>query len=268
MQDPDNINSRAIAVWEANAAFWDEYMGEGGIFQRHLVGPATERLLNIQPGETVLEIACGNGAFARRLIALGAGYVVATDGATAFLERAQARTTQNAERIEYRQVDATDQNALQALGQGRFEAVVCSMALMDISTLEPLAEALPRLLRPGGRFVFTVPHPCFNHARISKLLEEHDQAGTLVQTASIKVSGYITPVAMQGAGVFGQPQPQYYFDRPLHLLLAPFLAAGLALDGLEEPVFDPELQGKRPLSWENLKEIPPVLAVRLRAPAH
>ena len=36
------------------------------------------------------------------------------------------------------------------------------------------------------------------------------------------------------------------------------------LDGLEEPVFPPEATGQRWSSWANYKEIPPILAARMR----
>lgn len=66
--------------------------------------------------------------------------------------------------------------------------------------------------------------------------------------------------------MIGQPEPQPFFDRSLSDLLRPFLAAGLVLDALEEPVFPPEAPAARPFAWENLREIPPLLAARLRRP--
>ena len=60
-------------IWNQNAGFWDDYMGaEGNHFHRLLVAPVTQKLLDIQSGETVLDIACGNGNFSRRLAGLGA----------------------------------------------------------------------------------------------------------------------------------------------------------------------------------------------------
>src|SRR5205814_8583577 len=98
---PVDLNEETRGIWDRNAAFWDERMGEGNDFQRILIAPASERLLNLQSGETVLEIACGNGVFARRMAQLGV-HVVATDFSENLLERARARTTQHADRIEYR----------------------------------------------------------------------------------------------------------------------------------------------------------------------
>ncbi|HLB29507.1 MAG TPA: class I SAM-dependent methyltransferase, partial [Dehalococcoidia bacterium] len=159
----------AQARWEANAEFWDERFGEGNSFQKLLIGPSTERLLAVRPGATVLDIACGNGAFSRRLAHLGA-QVVAFDFSRRFLERARTRTTEHADRIEYKLVDATDEAQLLALGPQRFDAAVCTMALMDMATIEPLLSALGQLLKPGGPFVFSVMHPCFNNTAGCKMV--------------------------------------------------------------------------------------------------
>jgi len=54
------------------------------------------------------------------------------------------------------------------------------------------------------------------------------------------------------------------FHRPLSVLLKPCFRSGFVLDGLREPVFDPQVQNGRSFSWGNFTEIPPVLTVRLR----
>jgi len=65
--DETTLARQAHEAWEMKAAFWDETMGEGNAFQKILVGPATERLLAVRQGETVLDVASGNGVFSRRL---------------------------------------------------------------------------------------------------------------------------------------------------------------------------------------------------------
>lgn len=65
----DNLESRQ--AWDDNAAYWDEYMGEGNDFVEVLCWPAINRLLNIPPGSRILDIACGNGLMSRRLAGLG-----------------------------------------------------------------------------------------------------------------------------------------------------------------------------------------------------
>jgi SAM-dependent methyltransferase len=251
-------------IWDLKAPAWDARMGEGNAFQRVLVGPAAERLLAVQPGETVLDVACGNGVFSRRLAALGA-HVVATDFSARFLELARARGAGQAGQIEYRQADATDAAQLLALGVGRFDAAVCNMALQDMPVVEPLFGALARLLTPAGRFVFTLPHPAFNYPGGTRLaLEEDDVEGRVVETYSVRVSNYLTVPPVKGAGMAGEPAPHHYFHRPLSRLLGTGFAAGFVLDGLEEPAFGPEDRAGRPLGWANFTTVPPVLAARFR----
>lgn len=251
-------------IWDAKAEFWDAGMGEGNLFHRELVGPAAERLLEVQPGELVLDVASGNGQFSRRMAQLGAR-VVATDFSARFLELSAARagTEPCAGRIEFQQLDATDAGQLAALGARRFDAVVGLMALMDIATIEPLAQALPQLLAPGGRFVFAVMHPCFNSAAVRFVLEEEDRDGEIVETYSVKMAEYLNLPVRKGAGMPGEPEPHYYFHRPLHALFGPFFRAGLVTDGVEEPAFGPEVTSRRAISWASFNEIPPVFAARM-----
>ena len=197
------------------------------------------------------------------MVELGAR-VVAVDGSHTFVERAKGRIQRNADKIEYRVLDATDGAAVTSLGEGTFDAAVSLQALMDLPTIKPLAHALSRLLRPGGRFVFSVPHPCFNSGRMARAIDEQEHDGKLIETRYVKVFDYMTPSHGRGIGVPGQPVTSYWFHRPISMLLSPFLAAGFALDGIEEPVADPEDSGKRPLSWSNYKGIPSMLVVRLR----
>src|SRR5262245_53333597 len=110
-------------------------MEAGNTWQRELIQPA---------GERVLEIACGNGELARRMADLGAS-VLAADFSEGMLERARARGGD----IEYRLADATDEAELGALDEAAsFDAAVCNMALMDMASIEPFASASARLLRP------------------------------------------------------------------------------------------------------------------------
>jgi SAM-dependent methyltransferase len=180
------------------------------------------------------------------------------------LARAQAYPTEQADRITYQVLDATDEAQLLALGRNRFNAAVANMTLMDMVTIEPLLAALAQVLKPGGRFVFSIMHPCFQSRDMTKIAEQEERDGEFVTRYAVKVSSYIKPVTFTGVAIIGQPVLQHYFHRPLSLLFKSCFQAGFVLDGLEEPVFEAELDGRNPFSWTNLNEIPPVLVVRLR----
>jgi 2-polyprenyl-3-methyl-5-hydroxy-6-metoxy-1,4-benzoquinol methylase len=241
-------------------------MGDGNDFFNLLVWPATERLLGVSTGERILDVACGNGLTSRRLAALGAT-VVGIDFSETLIEIARKR--HNDPEIDYRVVDATDPKALLSLGEEAFEGALCSMAFMDMADIEPLMTALGKLLRPGGRIVFSVLHPCFNNPTAVQVAELQDLNGSLVTTYSVKVSRYQTPYKQMGAAMRGQPVPHPYFHRSLESLLAPGLSAGLVLDGLEERAFPQDYGGGTTLlSWNGrFSEIPPVLVARMRRAA-
>lgn len=146
--------------WDANAAHWDESIGQdGNKYWKVLQLPALERLIpRGRPGNKALELATGNGLGARWLASAGGGgfaSVLATDGSAEMLKHAERRQNETAAaaKTAYRQVDVTDGAAFDELladEPGGFDAVLLNMAIMDIADLNPLAKALPKLLKPDG----------------------------------------------------------------------------------------------------------------------
>ena len=263
--DFGDYNTRSIEVWDRLAEWWDDKIGDGNPTQDLLVHPASERMLELRPGDQVLDIACGAGRFTRRMAELGAA-VVAVDHSEAFIRRACQRTTDNIGQIDYRVVDAADPEALIALGEARFDAAICTMALMDMASIEPLISTLPRLLKPGCRFVFSVTHPVFNSGTVRRIAEEHDRDGAPVTSFGAIVTDYMTPYVHMGIGIRGQPEPQHYFHRPIFMLLNTCFKHGFVLDRLEELALPRELERESgpPLSWMRFHEIPQVLVARMR----
>src|SRR6185503_11366995 len=104
---------------------------EGNDFQLKLIMPATDRLLDLKSGKRILDVACGNGNYTRRLGRAGCS-VLAVDAAENFLLDAARRTAATDGDITYKRCDAIDESALRALADpATFDAAVCSMAVMD-----------------------------------------------------------------------------------------------------------------------------------------
>ena len=266
MSDSDwaEENQKTKVAWNTNAHFWDERMGEGNDFVNVLIWPATLRLLDPQPGQRILEVACGNGLYARKLASMGAE-VVAVDFSEELIALARKKETY-AGAITYQVIDATSEEELLALEDKPFDAALCQMALFDMADIDPLMRSLPRLLKPGAPFVFSIVHPCFNNNFFKFVAEREDQDGKLVTTYSLNIRAYISPSADPGLAMADQPVPHVYFHRPISQILGSAFAAGFVLSGMEEPVFPPGYpQGSSELSWGgNYSEFPPVLAARMR----
>jgi 2-polyprenyl-3-methyl-5-hydroxy-6-metoxy-1,4-benzoquinol methylase len=257
------LNDETREAWDANASFWDEKMGEGNDFFNILLWPAVQRLLVPKPGQHILDIATGNGLAARRMAELGAR-VTAFDFSSNLIELARSKPNPGS-LIQYQVMDATDENVLLSLGAATFHSALCNMALFDIAHIAPLFRSLPKLLKPGGIFVFTLTHPAFNNSSSVHVVEERDNEGEMQIVYSVKISRYMTPYAARGLAIRGQPGPQVYFERPLQEYLNLAFASGFVLDGFEECAFPPDAPQGNPLAWGGkFSEIPPVLAARLR----
>lgn len=268
MVDYPDHNAESLAAWEANAEFWDDTQGDdGNYWQRVLVFPATMELLQPLPS-AVLEIACGNGNFARQLARLGVS-VTATDGSTTQLSYAERRS--EGQKIKWMRLDATDRAALAAISGAAaapFGAVVCNMALMDIAEITPIFDMLPLALAENAPFIFSVLHPAFTPGPHVKLYQERTETsdGRFIEESGIRITSYLNRGVGQGVAVIGQPAIQPYFDRTLTELFTTAFDRGWVLDGIREPSITDGGKGDAEgrLSWDHLPDIPPVLVARLR----
>jgi len=136
--------------------------------------------------------------------------------------------------------------------------------MMDLPVIAPLLGALRRLLKPGGRFVFSVPHPCFNSCALRMTAELVENEGQLSQVYGLHVTEYLRPAANLSSGIINQPEPHYLFHRPIGVLFGECFAAGFVVDGLEEPAFAVGMNAKNVFSWAKRPQIPPAMVVRIR----
>jgi 2-polyprenyl-3-methyl-5-hydroxy-6-metoxy-1,4-benzoquinol methylase len=150
-------NDRAIAQWGAMPRTLLEQTARDGDFaKRHLLNPVLLRLLGDLPGQRVLDAGCGNGYLSRMLASRGAQVTGVEPGQSLFGFAAEQEAV--APRgIRYVQADLC---ALPDLG-APFDAVVASMVLPAIPDWAGAMAACVQALKPGGLFVFTVNHPCF-----------------------------------------------------------------------------------------------------------
>lgn len=245
--------------WEDNAYYWDDYMGdESNRFHRELIRPYTEELLQLENGSKVLDIACGNGNFSRRLIEMGAE-VTAFDFSAHMIEKAKLRTP-NTDHIAYHVIDATDDESIIGLGKESFDRAVANMALMDIADVTPLARAVYEVLKPGGMLVFSITHPCFQTPGMRKIHETEEVNGQVITRNSIQTFDYIHSESYESLGLRNQPVPHWMFHRPLSYYFQLFFTSGFVLDGFAEPSFSKEEEDGR-FDWY---DIPPVAIFRFK----
>jgi len=113
-------------------------------------------LLGSVDGQDVLDVACGHGRVTRELARRGAR-AIGVDLSAALLDTARAIEDQQRLGVKYIHADIGDWTP----PAGSFDAVTCCFGLSDIDDLDSAIEVLSAALRPGGRFIFCLLHPCF-----------------------------------------------------------------------------------------------------------
>ncbi len=245
-------------VWNTNAEFWDSRMGEGNFFHKILIEPVQLKLLDIKPGQKILDIACGNGQFARKMSQMGAK-VTGIDFAENMIKIARAKSNKD---VKYKVVDACKEHDLKKLSGTKFDAIVCTMAFMDMKDIKTLIKYSPKLLKKRGRFVFSLCHPCFNSGEHS-LVHEMDEAGKVTNNYYVKIHDYLVERSSLGVAMIGQPRLQYYFHRPVSIILGYFFQSGFVLDAYEEPSFK-DVDDGASIFRNVYHSIPPALVCRMR----
>ena len=217
--------------WDQMADWWEKRFGdEGDLWHRTLIDPPLLRLVGEVNGMLVLDLACGNGYLSRRFTRQGA-IVIGVDANEAIIERARAREAQEPLGIIYHVSDAA---CLQMLEDDSFDLVVCNMALMDIENAAGAIEEVARVLRPKGRFVASLAHPCFDKVNTSGWTIEHMYPQITIWR---KMSRYreIASDDLPWMKVSDQVIYTRTYHRPLSWYFRTLRASGLVVAALEEP---------------------------------
>ncbi|MDE2968149.1 MAG: class I SAM-dependent methyltransferase [Chloroflexota bacterium] len=255
------LRQQVLDGWESGADFFDQRWGDqGDEFHHEVFAPAAERMLGLEHGAKVIEFACGNGAFARRLGRRGMS-VVATDLSPALIAHAERRTetiSDQAVDVTYRTVDATDERAILNCG-GPFDAAVCIMGVMSMPLLRPMFGGAWRVLRQRGVFVVVTLHPAFATSGYKFTKSEQDD-----EPHGLTIERYLSRYVTHGVTNTAQKEPQVYFHRSMSELLADAFASGLVLDGMEELSAPPQPTEEAKLIWNMLPDIPMAVALRFR----
>lgn len=256
MRPRENRPRPSSTSWQSVGRQYDKSVGDAGhYYHQNVVLPGAVRLLRLNEtkGASVLELGCGQGVLARRLppntVYLG------VDNASTLIDSAKRQDRDPAHR--YVTADATKPIPAD---KKDFTHGAIILALQNMNPGEAAINNLGKHLRPGGRAVIVLNHPCFRIPR---------QSGWGVDEANKqqfrKVNRYLSPMNIpiqanpsQGA----RSAMTMSFHHPLADYFRWLSAAGFAVDALEEWASDKTSEGKA-ARMENLAraEIPLFLSL-------
>lgn len=256
--------------WDHVAGWYDNLLQDrGSDHHQRIILPGVTRLLSLQPGERVLDVACGQGIVSEHLAHKADIEVLGVDVSERLIEAANERSTP---RTTFRVHDAQQ---LESLDAEPFDAGVCVMALMNIEDLDAVLSGIASKLKPGGRFVTVISHPSFRVMGASSWGWTHDERTALpVQFRRIDryMSSGSTPIVMNPGDVAkgAPPVTTLTHHRPMSSYVNSGAHAGLLLNACEEWVSDRESEPGPRANAENLarEEIPLFMALRFTKPAN
>ncbi|MBX3312834.1 MAG: methyltransferase domain-containing protein [Actinobacteria bacterium] len=195
----------------------------------------------------VIDLGCGDGAFADIVLDLGARSYLGRDRSASMIAAARRRNGRPGATYEVGTIESFSPP------DGTADLVTSRMALHHLEELGPTLRTIHRALSPAGRLLLTVAHPVITAPR--------EQADGRRTTAT--VDDYFE-AGERRRPWFGTEVTWYH--RTVEDYVAAVLDAGFEVDGLSECEPDPRTLAHDPDELARRRRVPLILLVSARRP--
>ncbi len=204
--------------WEKNSAWWQEGYTDGvdPEYEEQMIPIAMELLAGYQ---SVLDVGCGEGQIARRLVANGSSTVVGVDPTSNQIIAARQR----AGGPEYARAQAESL----PVASSSFDAVIACLVFEHIADHVPAIGEIARVLRLGGRFVLFLNHPLLQCPGSGWIVDH------VLEEEYWRIGPYLTVDVSMEELAPGVALP--FVHRPMSHYLNALIGNGLDIVEMEEP---------------------------------
>jgi ubiquinone/menaquinone biosynthesis C-methylase UbiE len=132
-----------------NAQLYEEYAQNFPMYRE--LGKKLTELADVQPGQTVLDLACGTGVVTTQLHAKlqDQGKIIGVDMSPSMLEIARQKLPM----VEF--IEARGEQLHEVLPASSVDVIICNSAFWQMDVEKALV-AIKHVLKPGGRFIFNL----------------------------------------------------------------------------------------------------------------
>ncbi|GCE30281.1 class I SAM-dependent methyltransferase [Dictyobacter alpinus] len=212
----DLNNSDAIKAWSRMPEEIIEGFGEeGDATRKHLLNPVVFSLLGEVRGKAILDAGCGQGYLCRLLAKRGAS-MTGVEPADGWYTYACQREEHEGLGIDYLQADLSSV----PVPAEKFDYVIANMVLMDIPAYLPALRTCITALKPGGGFIISLLHPCFEEPGSAWNDKGYVETRDYFQERTVKQT-------------YG-----HFVHRPLSFYLNSLIQEGCAIQQFIEPQLD------------------------------
>jgi SAM-dependent methyltransferase len=221
--------------WEEVGDWYDSLVGKGGhYYHENVILPNVCEWIKKWKCESVLDLGCGQGVLERKIPK--EMLYIGVDIAPTLIKKGQA-ATKNPEHKFF----VADVTRPLKLPQTQFDLVTVILAIQDLKDVNALFQNCKKFLKPGGRVLIVMNHPCFRIPR---------QSGWGVDPANKlqfrKVNSYLSSldVPIQTApSQKGNSPSVIHHHRPLSFYSQALFESGFMIEQLEEWVSDKVSEG-------------------------
>ncbi len=219
----------SVDVWDKIAPTWvEDRLNQPDLNHRYIIIPEVLKLLGVNSGEKVLDFACGEGNIARVLAKQGV--LVTGIDPSKMIDYAIELEKEDNFGIEYLKSDSLD-----SFLDNTFDKAVCNMAFMDIPLIKPIMSEIHRVLKPGGIFVFSITHPCFNIPVLNPVKFPWDSERNEDRVYMVDNYYNSQPSIYEYNG-----KKLQYFHRTISQYTKYCVNAGFSIEAIEEPTLSDE----------------------------
>jgi ubiquinone/menaquinone biosynthesis C-methylase UbiE len=241
--------------WDSMASWYDELLKGDDSYQAKVILPNLLRFLKLKKGESVYDLACGQGYFTNIFAHEGAN-VVASDISKNLIETAKKNSKVN--------FYISPAHKAQFLKDNTIDTIVIVLAIQNIENLSEVFAESKRILKKDGRMVLVLNHPAFRIPQGSDWIYENGVQSRIVSQylSSSKVHIDMTP---------GEKNPKkkiktITFHHSLQDYVKLFGKSGFAITRLEEWISHKQSgAGPRQVAEDKArKEIPMFMCLEIK----
>ncbi len=242
--------------WGNVAGWYDDLLKKDNTYQSEVILPNLLRLMNIQKSDSVLDLACGQGFFARSFAKLGAK-VTGVDISKELIKIAQDQDTPNINYI----VSPADN--LSFIKDKSIDKISIILAIQNISNLSEVMKECSRVLKSKGKLYLVLNHTAF---RVPQKSDWGFDEKKKVQYRRVEryLSEFMINIDMNpGEKVQKNKVYTVSFHRPLQTYFKNLSTAGLLVSGFEEWISNKKSQEGPRQKAEDVarKEIPMFMCI-------
>lgn len=238
--------------WSELGSEWIE-KAQRNDFRMYYIMPNTIKKFGAVKGQEILDLGCGEGGYSRELAKKGA-IVTSVDCSEEPLEYAKKKAEEEQLVIKHYKRNSND---LYGLEDNVFDSILCSMMIMDVEDLNGTLKEIYRVLKPGGKVVISMLHPCFKPPVEHKWFSGDGEI-------QVVVKDYYNPTEWNGS-IAGLESTVVYRHKTLSEYVKSFVGNGFILLDMDEPIpTEEEIKMSPRIEW--LTKIPMYLFMELVKP--